>query len=128
MGGRGLSLPVMDAPREGDRILVLRMHWLSLVLSGEKTLEIRGRNLSAGFYWIGTRGMIHGRANLAGGTRITTARAWQDLRPLHCVDSDELPYKRTYGLLIHSCERMGPIPYTPKRGAIGIVKYTPTVP
>ena len=38
----------MAAPRPGDKILVLRPCWLDLVLSGEKTLEIRGKNLSAG--------------------------------------------------------------------------------
>ena len=54
----------MAAPQRGDRILVLRPHWLNLILAGEKTLEIRGRNLSAGNYWLGTRGMIHGLAIL----------------------------------------------------------------
>jgi hypothetical protein len=113
----------MDAPRPGDRILVLRPHWLSLILSGEKTLEIRGRKLSAGWYWLGAWGMIHGRAFLTAATRITTAQAFRDLRVLHRIDMDELPYKKTYGLSITCCECMGPIPYVHPRGAAGIVKY-----
>ena len=116
------------APQPGDRILVLRPHWLNLILSGEKTLEIRGRNLPAGPYWLGCRGMIHGRAILKSATLINTAQAWQALRHLHRVDSEKLPYKRTFGLPIRFCERMSPpIPYTRKRGAVGIVKYAPTV-
>ena len=107
---------------------MLRPYWLNLILSGEKKLETRGKHLSAGTYWLGTKGMIHGRAYLAGATRIHTARAWQDLRHLHCVDGDGLPYPRTYGLPISFCERVSPpIPYARKRGAVGIVKYAPIV-
>ena len=58
------NLPRMAGALPGDRILVLRPHWLNLILAGEKTLEIRGRNLSAGTYWLGARGVIHGLAVL----------------------------------------------------------------
>ena len=114
----------MAAPSPGDRILVLRPHWLNLILAGEKTLEIRGRNLSAGNYWLGTRGMIHGLAILDPATLINTAQAWQELRHRHRVESDELPYKTTYALPIRRCRRVTPpIPYVHPRGAVGIVKY-----
>ena len=117
------KLPQMAAPSPGDRILVLRPHWLNLILEGEKTLEIRGRNLSAGKYWLGTRGMIHGLAILEPAILINTLQAWQDLRHRHCVDSNELPYKTTYGLPIRQCRRVMPTPYEHPRGAVGIVKY-----
>ena len=117
------ALPQMAAPLPGDRILVLRPHWLNLILEGEKTLEIRGRNLSAGKYWLGTRGMIHGLAILEPAILINTLQAWQDLRHRHCVDSNELPYKTTYGLPIRQCLRVMPTPYEHPRGAVGIVKY-----
>ena len=113
----------MAAPLPGDRILVLRPHWLNLILAGEKTLEIRGRNLSAGKYWLGTRGMIHGLAILEPAILINTLQAWQDLRHRHCVDSNELPYKTTYGLPIRQCHRVSPTPYEHPRGAIGIVRF-----
>ena len=72
--------------------------------------------------------MIHGHAILKPATLINNAQAWKDLRHLHCVDSEELPYKRTFGLPITFCERVSPpIPYTRKRGAVGIVKYAPIV-
>ena len=72
--------------------------------------------------------MIHGRVSLRAATQIHSARAWQHLRHLHCVDTEQLPYKRTFGLPITFCERVSPpIPYARKRGAVGIVKYAPTV-
>ena len=114
----------MAAPQRGDRILVLRPHWLNLILAGEKTLEIRGRNLSAGNYWLGTRGMIHGFAILEPAMLINTAQAWQELRHRHRVESNELPYKTTYALPVRRCRRVTtPIPYVHPRGAVGIVKY-----
>ena len=113
----------MAGPLPGDRILVLRPHWLNLILAGEKTLEIRGRNLSAGNYWLGTRGMIHGLAVLQPAILIDTAQAWQDLRHRHRVESNELPYKTTYALPVRRCRRVTPIPYVHPRGAVGIVKY-----
>ena len=113
----------MAAPSPGDRILVLRPHWLNLILAGEKTLEIRGRNLSAKAYWLGTRSMIHGCAMLEPATLIDKEQDWQELRHRHRVDSDELPYKTTYALPVRRCSRVTPIPYVHPRGAVGIVKY-----
>ena len=116
-------LPRMVTPQRGDRILVLRPHWLNLILAGEKTLEIRGRNLSAGNYWLGTRGMIHGFAILEPAMLINTAQAWQELRHRHRVESNQLPYKTTYALPVRRCRRVAPTPYVHPRGAVGIVKY-----
>ena len=67
--------PRMATPQPGNRILVLQPHWLNLILAGEKTLEIRGRNHSAGNYWLGTRGMIHGFAIFEPAMLINTAQA-----------------------------------------------------
>ena len=117
------NLPRMAGPLPGDRILVLRPHWLNLILAGEKTLEIRGRNLSAGNYWLGTRGMIHGLAVLQPAILIDSAQAWQELRHRHRVESNELPYRTTYALPIRRCRRVTPVPYVHPRGAVGIVKY-----
>ena len=117
------NLRRMAAPLPGDRILVLRPHWLNLILAGEKTLEIRGRNLSAGNYWLGTRGMIHGLAVLQPAILIDSAQAWQELRHRHRVERNELPYMTTYALPIRRCRRVTPIPYVHPRGAVGIVKY-----
>ena len=116
------SLRASMTPQLGDRILVLRPHWLNLILSGEKTSEIRGRNLAAGSYWPGCRGMIHGRAILMPATLIKTLEAWRDLRHMHHVEGDELPYKRTYGFPVRHSERVTPTPFAHPAGAVGIVK------
>ena len=43
--------PAADA-RVGARVLVLKKHWLQLILSGERTVEIRGQNARQGHTWL----------------------------------------------------------------------------
>jgi hypothetical protein len=40
-------------PQAGDRILVFRPQWLSLVLSGQKKVEVRGAAYKSGSYYLG---------------------------------------------------------------------------
>ena len=120
---RPRALSRMATPQPGDRILVFRLHWLNLILAGEKDLEIRGRNLSGGRYWLGCRGTIFGRAILEPAIPITSAQAWRRLRHRHRVEVDKLPYKKTYGLAIRHCRRVRQTPYEHPQGAVGIVKY-----
>ena len=40
-------------PQTGDRILVFRPQWLSLVLSGRKKVEVRGAGYKSGSYYLG---------------------------------------------------------------------------
>jgi hypothetical protein len=118
-----------DVPRAGDRILILRGEWLELILDGQKDLEIRGAPLSAGDVWLGTRGVIRGRATLGRPGRIHSKFAWHSLRARHLVQQPALPYKKTYGLPLTNVSRVGDgIPYVHPRGAIGIVKYRPYLP
>ena len=113
----------MATPQPGDRILVFRLHWLNLILAGEKDLEIRGRRLSGGQYWLGVRGTIFGLAILEPAIPINSDAAWRRLRHRHLVEGDELPYKKTYGLPIRHCRRVTQTPYEHPQGAVGIVKY-----
>ena len=117
------NLPLMAGPLPGDRILVLRPHWLNLILDDEKDLEIRGRNLASGPYWLGCRGTIYGHCFLGSSILIDSAEAWRGLRFRHRVEADELPYNTTYGLPIRQCHRVNPTPYAHPRGAIGIVRF-----
>ena len=113
-------------PKAGDRILILKPVWLDLTLAGDKTMEIRGSSLRPGKYFLGCQTQILAVAHLGLPRRITTVEQWVGLRPLHCVTSDELPYKRTFGLPIHAVHRVSAaIPYAQSRGAISIVKYRP---
>ena len=43
----------MVKPQHGDRILVLKPHWLEQILALKKTLEIRGSKLKPGRYFLG---------------------------------------------------------------------------
>ena len=113
----------MTRPKPGDRILVVRPHWIRLILSGEKTLEIRARNLSPANYWLGTRGVIYGRAKLGPGTLIDSVEAWIGLRQRHHVEAHQLPYKNTYGLPIQNARRVRRVSYKHPRGAIGLVRF-----
>ena len=113
----------MTRPKRGDRILVVRTQWIGLILSGEKTLEIRHRSLSPGKYWLGSRGVICGRVQLGPGTLIASIQAWTELRSRHRVESDQLPYNKTYALPIQNATRVRRVPYTHPRGAIGLVRF-----
>ena len=54
---------------------------------------------------------------------ITTDEAWRELRGEHCVGTDVLPYKKTFGLPILKMEKLvRPVRYKHPRGAVGIVK------
>ena len=64
----------MATPQRGDRILVFRPHWLNLILDDEKDLEIRGRNLASGPYWLGCRGTISGHCFLGSSILIDSSR------------------------------------------------------
>ena len=113
----------MTRPKPGDRILVVRPQWIRLILSGEKTLEIRPRNLSPAKYWLGSRGIINGLVQLGPGTLIASIQAWTELRSHHRVESGQLPYKKTYGLPIQHARRVRRVPYKHPRGAIGLVRF-----
>ena len=117
------ALTGMATPQHVDRILVFRPRWLNLILDEKYDLDIRGRNLSSGPYWLGCRGTIYGHCSLGSSILIDSTEAWRGLRHRHRVDADELPYKKTYGLPIRQCHRVTPTPYEHPRGAIGIVKF-----
>ena len=117
------ALTGMATPHHGDRILVFRPRWLNLILDEEKDLEIRGRNLSSGPYWLGCHGTIYGHCALGSSILIDSSEAWRGLRHRHRVEVDELPYKTTYGFPVHQCRRVTLTPYEHPRGAICIVRF-----
>lgn len=121
-----ISTDFGPAPRIGERILILREEWLERILSGEKTLEVRGTRLREGDIWLGCRSRIFGKARLGAAFAIKTKRKWTSLRPRHLVANATLPYKTTWGLPLQSIIRLRECaPYVHCRGAIGIVKFRP---
>eukprot|EP00973_Karenia_brevis_P035913 4955309-Karenia_brevis.AAC.1 len=66
---RNASLPPawptgLPRPMENDRILVVKEPWVSMILSGEKTMELRHIKLNLPWYWLARSGsgLIVGRA------------------------------------------------------------------
>ena len=120
----------MELPQPGDRILVLKEHWLNLIIktgSTRKTMEIRGRALKGGVYWLGHKGFIRGKASLGDPVFIADVQTWAGLRERHRVMSDALPYRKTWGSPVLKARPVEPVRYIHPRGAVGIVRYRPKV-
>ena len=105
------------------KILILKKHWLDRILSGEKTLEIRGAPLKSGTYYLGCKKTIYAVATTGPPIAIATVDQWDSLRSQHRVESAEPPYAKTFGLPILHVQRVNRMPFAHPRGAIGIVKY-----
>ena len=122
-------LPELDAP-----ILVIKEPWISMILNGRKSVEIRG---TACAKVKGTRvyfsksgsGKIYGYAEFAGCEGPLDISEWDNLRECHCVTLKEvgiLPYTRTYGWKFENARWLSEeIPYYIRRGSIGWRKYQP---
>ena len=111
-------------PRDNDAILIVRDPWIGLILSGIKTLEIRGTRLRPQTMWLGTKGLIFGRARIESVREIETEEMWQELYPQHRWDRMTRPYRRTFAMHLTEVQRSSrPLHYRHPRGAIGIVKY-----
>ena len=105
--------------------MVLQRHWLDLVLTGDKTMEVRSRNLGAGAkYFLGHRGRIYGSVVVSEVLEVGSAEEWRQLFPFHMVGTAERPYQRTFA---HRLSKVlvacSPMPYQHPRGAVGLVRY-----
>ena len=104
--------------------MVFKEGWLSLILAGKKTLEIRALGYNSGKYYLGCKGVIRGVMQLGDPMRIESDSEWIGLRNEHLVDSPERPYDKTYGLPILSVSKLpAHVRYQHPRGAVGIVVY-----
>ena len=108
-------------PENGAKILIFKEAPLQEILSGRKTLEARNKKYTAGIYWLGFRGVIHGVAKLGPGTLVESDKDWERLRGEHLIRTPP-PYPKTYLFEILSCERRN-IPFTHLKGAVNIVRY-----
>ena len=84
-------------PSDGDRILLLRQPWLDLLLSGQKTVEVRGARLADGGTWLVDwgRGACHAWASLENSRRVTLEEFRAEVARRR-VDGAVLPYARTW--------------------------------
>lgn len=107
-----------DAP-----ILVVKPQWLDMLLSGEKTIEIRSsacrKPIGTHIYLSASRTQqVSGRAVFAGCDGPLSRAAWDELRGGHRVDGDPM-YTRSYAWIFRDPVRFDPpIAYRARKGAI----------
>ena len=113
----------MTMPRKGDKILVIKEPWLSLILDGRKKMEIRGSALRAGKYFLGRAKKIYGEMTTGPPRHIPDSQAFRQLQALHRV-SGPCPYKKTFGLPILRVRSIAQrVSYKHPRGAIVVVRF-----
>ena len=105
--------------------MIVKPCWMQHILSGEKTIEVRGKAYRPGKYLLGYQQQIFAVAYLGRPFRIATSEQRLPLWPQHRIMLDDRPYKRTYGLPILSAHPVSAIPFHHPRGAINIVRYRP---
>ena len=87
--------------------MVLLPRWLDLILSGEKTLELRHQRRALGFYWLATGGIIYGSVQIVNHELIATVEDFKSKAALHRVYTDKLPYRgETWGLALSGAQRL----------------------
>ena len=109
-------------PEHGAKMLIFKEGPLQDILNGRKRFEARGTNYTAGIYWLGCKGVIHGIARLAPGTFVESDKNWDRLREEHLIQTPSPPYPKTYLFEIVACERRS-IPFHHLKGAVSIVRY-----
>ena len=102
--------------------MVLKEPWLSHVLDGRKTMEIRKRNAACGFAWVGSGGLVYGSVTITK-TAVMSVEEFRAAEHLHLWPAQKpLPYDQEFqrGLLLANAVRLPePVPFTALRGAIG---------
>ena len=112
-----------DVPANGDRIMILTARWLSMILDGQKTVEIRGQPVRPGIVWFGHKQLLHGSAYITHSEKLSLT-SFRQMQHQHGQSTHVLPYKRTHALHMADIKRLrNPQPFFHPRGAIGWVKY-----
>ena len=107
-------------PRVGARIMVVRDPWLQMILSGEKTMELRGTRCRTGLVWVGSKGFVHGSVTINQSIEMTVEEFATRRSEHHWPESRALPYQRLCGLLLTGPKKLpAPIAYWRPPAAIG---------
>ena len=105
-----------------SRALIIKKHWLDLILSGQKTWEMRSRATTI-TGWIGLieqgSGLILGKAFLTAGWHRPSKQELIDNQHLHRVEDLDLIEKWCYAWTIENAQKFEvPIPYLHPKGAV----------
>ena len=98
--------------------MILKDHWLKLILSGKKTVELRGQKAKAGWIWLGKDKMIYGRARIAACERLNV-ESFEACRAQHQLDT---------GVWLEDVSSLGqPTPFFKPWGPVGwaVVRFRP---
>jgi hypothetical protein len=106
--------------------LLIRQPWIDLILSGEKTWEIRGSKtkIRGTIALIQSQsGLIVGTADLVGCTPKLTPEDMNKAQKLHQIHEpfidSTMPYDNTYAWILLGAKRLPkPIPYEHPQGAV----------
>lgn len=103
--------------------LIVKGKWADLILSGEKTLELRGSNTKIrgkiGIIKSGTK-RIYGTVELVGSVRLGE-EDFERLKEEHKVECkfSEIPYSHLYGWVLKNNEKFEePVRYNHKTGCV----------
>jgi len=105
--------------------VIIRSPWIEMILSGEKSWEIRGSNTKIRGKIALIRsgsGLVVGRCELVDVVGPLTLAKYQRSTSKHRVSrrhTSELPYKSTYAWVLKNAKRLRtPIPYEHPQGAV----------
>ena len=112
----------------GDRMIVLKQPYTSLIMDGTKTLELRCRAVRGEYYLAdSTTHTVKGKVTF-GESRELSQEEYENTRHQHCVEHPTKRYKKTVGTIITSVQALAEEPsYKGKRGAIGFARFQPAI-
>lgn len=117
-----------------NSVLLIRKEHLDKILSGEKSIEIRGTpckskiNTTIGLAYCGLKEksntrVIQATATITGNKLYESIDQFKEDSHLHCSTNNELPYKKTYGWLLDNIKVLKQTQtFEYKKGAIIWVK------
>lgn len=105
-----------------DPILVIKPEWLEIILSGRKTLEIRGKACTDKVgkqVWLcaSRTAMVTAKATVTG-SRPLSKEEWESTRSQHLVPGDRLYGNRTHAWSLEAVQRVVPIAIVRKHGSV----------
>ena len=126
-----MRAPVCDpelvdgAVPRGASILIIQQPWIELILSGVKTLEIRGKICKKPggervyLALSGGGGIVLGSAEFVACHGPFSKAEWTSRRREHCVEAAKLPYGTTFGWEVRKPQRFrAPVRYAHKPGVV----------
>ena len=116
------------SPKSGDSCIVLKEPYVTDVMSGAKTMELRINAIRRRHLWMASSTSHEVVARLEFGDFVElTEETYVQLRDQHRCGAPRMPYSpRTVGTVICGVERLAaPVPYRTKPGAVGFITFEP---